>query len=241
MAGAHRPLGKGEARLSASAAAELGLRAGTPVAQGGIDAYLGMIGMGAVEPGDMAMIMGSSTCHLANSAAPLLGSGMSGCYPDAIAEGTYTLEGGQTATGSILDWYRRHFAGNETAEAAKTGRHVYEVLDAKASAVPPGCDGLVCLDYWQGNRCPLKDPRGRGVFWGLTLGGSRFTTAATPARRARGGRKCTQERAVGRKLGGPLSLQYRRGCRSHTRKRSCLVSDPCCRPDAGIALQERRS
>ena len=128
-----------------------------------------MIGMGAVEPGDMAMIMGSSTCHLANSAAPLLGSGMSGCYPDAVAEGTYTLEGGQTATGSILDWYRRHFAGNEAAEAAKAGRHVYEVLDAKASAVPPGSDGLVCLDYWQGNRCPLKDPRGRGAFWGLTL------------------------------------------------------------------------
>ena len=43
------------------------------------------------------------------------------------------------------------------------------MLDAKAAAVPPGCDGLVCLDYWQGNRCPLKDPRGRGVFWGLTL------------------------------------------------------------------------
>ncbi len=163
------PLGKGEARLSASAAADLGLRPGTPVAQGGIDAYLGMLGMGAVESGDLAMIMGSSTCHLANSAAPLLGSGMSGCYPDAIAEGLYTLEGGQTATGAILDWYRRHFAGNEAAEAAKSGRHVYEVLDAKAAAVPPGCDGLVCLDYWQGNRCPLKDPLGRGVFWGLTL------------------------------------------------------------------------
>jgi ribulose kinase len=155
--------------LSASAASELGLRPGTPVAQGGIDAYLGMLGMGAVGPGDLAMIIGSSTCHLANSAAPLLGSGMSGCYPDAITEGTYTLEGGQTATGSILDWYRRHFAGNEAAEAAKAGRHVYEVLDAKAAAVPPGSDGLVCLDYWQGNRCPLKDPRGRGVFWGLTL------------------------------------------------------------------------
>src|SRR5205085_1041384 len=36
-------------------------------------------------------------------------------------------------------------------------------------AVPPGCEGLVCLDHWQGNRCPLKDPRARGAFWGLTL------------------------------------------------------------------------
>jgi FGGY-family pentulose kinase len=163
------PLGKGEAKLSAAAAAELGLRPGTPVPQGGIDAYLGMLGMGAVAPGDLALVMGSSTCHMAMSAKPVLGSGMLGCYPDAVVEGEYTLEGGQTSTGSILDWYRRHFAGAEAAEAGRLGRHVYEVLDAKAAAVEPGCDGLVCLDYWQGNRCPLKDPRARGAFWGLTL------------------------------------------------------------------------
>jgi FGGY-family pentulose kinase len=163
------PLGKGESRLSAGAAGELGLRPGIPVAQGGIDAYLGMLGMGTVGAGDLAMIMGSSTCHLAMSARPLLGSGMLGCYPDAVVEGLYTMEGGQTATGSIINWYRQYFAGNEAADAERTGRNVYEILDEKAAAVPPGCNGLVCLDYWQGNRCPLKDPRARGTLWGLTL------------------------------------------------------------------------
>jgi FGGY-family pentulose kinase len=163
------PLGKGEAKLSAQAASQLGLRAGTPVAQGGIDAYLGMLGMGAVGAGDLALIMGSSTCHLAMAPGELFGSGMLGCYPDAVVEGLYTLEGGQTATGSILHWYQKHFAGHEAAEAERTGRNVYEVLDAKAAVVPPGCEGLICLDYWQGNRCPLKDPRARGAFWGLTL------------------------------------------------------------------------
>jgi FGGY-family pentulose kinase len=163
------PLGGGEGRLSAATAAELGLRPGTPVAQGGIDAYLGMLGLGAVGAGDLAMVMGSSTCHLAMSAEGVFGSGMLGCYPDAVVEGLYTLEGGQTATGSILDWYRRHFAGHEAVEAERSGRPVYELLDARAAAVPPGSEGLVCLDYWQGNRCPLKDPRARGVLWGLTL------------------------------------------------------------------------
>src|SRR5207245_6919811 len=151
------PLGKGESRLTAQAAESLGLAPGIPVAQGGIDAYLGMLGMGAVGAGDLAMIIGSSTCHLAMSAQGLFGSGMLGCYPDAVIEGLYTLEGGQTATGSIVNWYRQHFAGNEAAEAERTGRNVYEILDAKAAAVPPGSEGLVCLDYWQGNRCPLKD------------------------------------------------------------------------------------
>ena len=78
--------------------------------------------VGAVGAGDLAMVMGSSTCHLAMSSQPLLGSGMLGCFPDAVVEGLYTLEGGQTATGAIIDWYRRHFAGNEVIEATKAGR-----------------------------------------------------------------------------------------------------------------------
>jgi FGGY-family pentulose kinase len=163
------PLGKGDGRLCQEAAKQLGLRVGTRVAQGGVDAYLGMLGLGAVGPGDLAMILGSSTCHIAMSAVPVLGSGMLGCYPDAVVEGTYTLEGGQTSTGSILDWYRRHFAGQEQVKAEKEGRAVWEVLDDEARAAPAGCDGLVCLDYWQGNRCPIKDPRARGVWWGLSL------------------------------------------------------------------------
>ena len=163
------PLGKGEAKLSAEAAEALGLKAGIAVAQGGIDAYLGMLGLGAVGAGEMALILGSSTCHLATSARAVLGSGMLGCYPDAVSEGLYTLEGGQTSTGSILDWYRRHLAGNEQARAEKEGRSIWEVLDEQARAVPPGSEGLMCLDYWQGNRCPIKDPRARGVWWGLSL------------------------------------------------------------------------
>lgn len=163
------PLGGGEGTLSSQAAATLGLTAGIPVAQGGIDAYLGMIGLGAVNDGDLAMIMGSSTCHLAQSREGVFGSGLLGCYPDATVPGLYSLEGGQTATGSVVDWFRRHFAGNEQKEADQTGRHVFDVLDEKASKVPGGSEGLICLDYFQGNRCPLKDPRARGAFWGLTL------------------------------------------------------------------------
>src|SRR5215831_16490578 len=120
------PLGRGEARLSRAAAEALGLREGTPVAQGGIDAYLGMLGMGATGDGDVAVIVGSSTCHLTQSRAGVFGSGASGCYPDATVEGLYTIEAGQTATGSILDWYRRHFAGTEQQAAERRGANVYQ-------------------------------------------------------------------------------------------------------------------
>lgn len=163
------PLGKGEATLSEQAAADLGLKAGTPVAQGGIDAYLGMLGLGATGDGDVALIVGSSTCHLAQTREGVFGSGAGGCYPDATVEGLYTIEAGQTATGSILDWYRRHFAGHEQAEADARGVNVYTVLDEKAAIVPPGSEGLVVREDWQGNRSPYKNPQARGAIVGLSL------------------------------------------------------------------------
>jgi len=163
------PLGRGDGALSIEAAAALGLWAGTPVAQGGIDAYLGMIGLGATGAGDVAVIVGSSTCLLAQSRAGIFGSGASGCFPDATVEGLYTLEAGQTATGSILDWYRRHFAAAEQLEADRRGVHVFEVLDERAAVVPPGSEGLLVRDDWQGNRSPYKNPSARGAILGLSL------------------------------------------------------------------------
>lgn len=163
------PLGKGDGRLHPAAAKELGLTPGTPVGQGGIDAYLGMLGLGATAAGDVAVIVGSSTCHLAQSVRGVFGSGAAGCYPDATVEGLYTIEAGQTATGSILDWYRRHFAGREQVEADRSGVNVYEILDRQAAAVPPGSDGLIVRDDWQGNRSPYKNPHARGAITGLSL------------------------------------------------------------------------
>lgn len=163
------PLGQGGESLSQQAASALGLRPGIPVAQGGIDAYLGMIGLGATRPGDVAIILGSSTCYLAQSSTGVFGSGWAGCCPDATIEGQYTLEAGQTATGSILDWYRRHFAGREAAESAKLGQSVYQILDDQARAVPAGAEGLVIREDWQGNRSPHKNPHARGAIVGLTL------------------------------------------------------------------------
>jgi ribulose kinase len=117
----------------------------------------------------VAVIVGSSTCHLAQSKTGVFGSGAAGCYPDATVEGLYTLEAGQTATGSILDWYRRHLAGREQAEALSRGVNVYEVLDEQAAATPPGADGLVVRDDWQGNRSPYMNPQARGAIAGLSL------------------------------------------------------------------------
>ncbi len=162
-------LGEKVGELSPTAAEALGLKAGTPVAEAGIDAYAAMFGLDVVQPGRLALVMGSSTCHMALCSEGIFGTGAWGPYPDALLPGTWVLEGGQTATGSIVQWFKNNFAHAQQAEAKQRGLDPYEVLDEQAAGIPPGCEGLLCLDYFQGNRTPLRDPLARGMFWGLSL------------------------------------------------------------------------
>ena len=63
-------LGETIGTLTPEAAEHLGLSPATIVAQGGIDAQIAMVGLGAVGTGDMALIMGSSHLHLAVAPDP---------------------------------------------------------------------------------------------------------------------------------------------------------------------------
>ena len=60
-------------RSPRSAAEHLGLKSGIPVVQGGADAFIGMIGLGVTEPGEMALITGSSHLHLGIAAREVHG------------------------------------------------------------------------------------------------------------------------------------------------------------------------
>lgn len=155
--------------LSPEAAEELGLVAGTPVAQGGIDAEAGMIGMNVLAPGRMALITGSSNCLLAQSTIPLYGAGMFGAHTDALVRGQYTIEASQASTGSVIRWFLENSA-KDLVEAAKTGGpSPYEVLNEASKDIPPGSDGVLVLEYFQGNRSPYTDAKARGTITGLTL------------------------------------------------------------------------
>ena len=162
------PVGRPIGTLQAQIAREIGLSPDTIVVQGGIDAYAGEIALGAVGAGDLALILGSSTCHLAQSGTPVFAN-IWGPYPDCLVEGMFTLEGGQTATGSIIQWMVEHFGAEAVEKARAKGEDVYSYLDALAELIPPGSEGLLVLDYFQGNRTPYKDPLARGTVIGLTL------------------------------------------------------------------------
>ena len=157
------------AGLSAQAATELGLKADTPVAQGVGDAWAAQIGLGVVEPGKMALITGSSHVLSGQSAHPVSGKGFFGPYPDAVVSGQYTIEGGQVSTGSVLKWFKDNFCSDLMSEAERLNVSSYDLLNERGRAIGIGSDGLIVLDYWQGNRTPYVDPEARGVMLGFSL------------------------------------------------------------------------
>jgi ribulokinase len=148
------PVGK----LTAEAAEHLGLPRSVTVVQGGADAMIGMIGLGVVAPGQLALVTGSSHLHLGLSPGPFHAPGLMGSYPDAVYPGLELFEGGQTSTGSTIAWLRRLLAEKDLA-----------ALNAQASALEPGSDGLLVLDHFQGNRTPHTDALSRGAIVGLSL------------------------------------------------------------------------
>lgn len=155
------PVGSPLGTLLPSVAEELGLPGGVVVAEGGIDAHMGMLGMNVVHPGDVAMIAGTSVVHLTQAEDPVWHPGIWGPYPDALLDGLWLVEGGQVSAGAILRWLTR-MVGAEDADA-------HERLTHQAAEVPPGSSGLLVLDFWQGNRTPYRDARLRGAVLGLSL------------------------------------------------------------------------
>lgn len=136
------------------------------VVQGGIDAHIGMIGLGVARPGKLAMIMGTSFVQLAFADKRIALDGIWGPYDEPILPGKWLLEGGQISAGSIIKWYMKAFglSGEDNP---------YALMAEEIKNIPPGANGLVALDFFQGNRTPYKDPNAKGVIYGLTLSHTR--------------------------------------------------------------------
>jgi len=162
-------LGEIVGSLTKKAAEELGLKAGTLVAEGGCDAYVGMLGLNVTKPGRAALIAGSSHVLLPITNKEIYIKGIFGIHPDCVVPGLNVMEGGQVSSGSIINWFTNNYTKKEKLDAEKMGIGHYEYLNNLASKIPVGSEGLIVLDYWQGNRNPYTDYTVQGAIWGLTL------------------------------------------------------------------------
>ena len=178
------PLGHG---LTQRAAGEMGLIAGTAVSVSIIDAHAGTLGtLGATgvsgEVADfnrrVALIGGTSTGHMAMSRTARFIGGVWGPYYSAILPEYWLNEGGQSATGALIDHViQSHPCYPELLTQAKTqGQTIYEVLNAilrRMAGEPENIAFLTqdihMLPYFHGNRSPRANPTLTGILTGLKL------------------------------------------------------------------------
>jgi L-ribulokinase len=151
------PLGARAGALTPQAAAWTGLRPGIAVAVGNVDAHVTAPAARAIDPGQLLMIMGTSTCHVMNGDHLAEVPGMCGVVRDGIVPGLYGYEAGQTGVGDCFAWVV-DMAGGE-----------HERLSEIAGAQEVGAHGLIALDWLNGNRSVLVDHELSGLIVGLTL------------------------------------------------------------------------
>lgn len=163
--------------LQAGAAAELGLTTGCVVAAGLIDAFAGALGVIGGHAGEeidrhMALIAGTSSCMMALAPDPRPASGVWGPYFGAAMPGYWLSEGGQSATGALLDHVVAQFGGGLAPDAATHERIGRRLEDLLAREGPGLARDLHVLPDFHGNRTPHADPAPAGVLSGLSLDSS---------------------------------------------------------------------
>ena len=165
------PLGSNAGGLTAPMAKRMGLRAGTPVAVGNIDAHVAVPACGVTTPGQLVMILGTSTCHLLLSEQRREVEGLCGVVENGVIPGLWGYEAGQAGVGDLFAWYMAHGVPASVHEDARKARTtVYQLLEKRAAQLKPGESGLLALDWWNGCRSVLMDSNLSGLLLGATLG-----------------------------------------------------------------------
>lgn len=146
-------------QISREAAEATGLKAGTPVAAGGGDQSAQAVGVGAVEPGVVALTVGTSGVVFAPTPSALIEpEGRLHAFCHAVP-GMWHFMGVMLSAAGSLQWYRDTMAPEMD----------FDALLREAETVPPGSEGLQFLPYLTGERTPYPDPLARGAWIGLTI------------------------------------------------------------------------
>jgi xylulokinase len=141
--------------LTAEAATQTGLRPGTPVVTGTIDAWAEAYSVNVAAPGDLMLMYGSTMFLVLCASQPRFHQGV--WTTQGMVPGVETYAAGLATSGLLIRWL-----------CGITGLTFDEAL-AAAGAVPAGSEGVLCLPYFAGERSPIFDPSARGTFAGLTL------------------------------------------------------------------------
>ncbi len=169
--------------LTEKAAADMGLRPGTPVGAALIDAHAGGIGTVGADPdagpeSTMAYVFGTSACTMASSSKPCKVPGVWGPYYSAMVPGLWLSEGGQSAAGEAIAHLIATHPAHESAMAKGTGLglSLQDFLLEEVTRRAPDISHAVILagrklivPDFLGNRAPFANPEASAIISGLTL------------------------------------------------------------------------
>lgn len=148
----------------------VGLDIGTAVAVPIIDAHSALPAAGIVSESVLMAIIGTSTCHIIMNKEPKPVPGICGMVQDGVIPGFAAYEAGQAAVGDIFAWFIENCTPYKYVEKAKKlGMSIFDYMTEKAKEVAPGSNGVIALDWWNGNRTPYADYDLSGMLCGLTL------------------------------------------------------------------------
>lgn len=142
------------------AAAETGLRAGTPVVVGGADTQLALLGIGVGEPGRFTIVGGTFWQHTIVLDEPLIDpEGRLRTLAHTVP-GRWMMEGIGFYCGLVMRWFRDAFCELEREQARRDGVDVYALLERRAADVPPGANGVfgIFSNLMQANRWVHASP-----------------------------------------------------------------------------------
>lgn len=146
----------------------MGIPENVPFIIGASDGVLANLGVDAIEPGVLAVTIGTSGAIRTVTTEPKTDpKGRTFCY--ALTENHWVVGGPVNNGGIILRWLRDEFASSEVETAKRLGIDPYDVLTKIADTVNPGADGLLFHPYLTGERAPLWDANARGSFFGLSI------------------------------------------------------------------------
>ena len=177
LAGLARPpaaAGTSLGPLTQEAAAALGLDTGSLVSAGLVDAFAGALGVIGGYSGDalerhLALVGGTSSCVMCFSRRRRHVPGIWGPYYGATLPGYWQSEGGQSATGGLLDHVIALYGGGRAPDAAMHRRIAGRVREMRETPAIDMGESLHVLPDFCGSRSPVADPQARGVVSGLTM------------------------------------------------------------------------
>ena len=164
------PIGSRAGEITEAASRLTGLKPGTAVAVGNVDAHVALPAVGITDVGQMLMIMGTSTCHVLLGHEEVNVPGICGVVEDGILPGFFGYEAGQSCVGDLFDWFvSNNVPPSYHNEAACRGINIHQLLREKVNRQKAGATGLLALDWWNGNRSVLVDVDLTGLIMGMTL------------------------------------------------------------------------